>query len=153
MDTRFVNPFLNAVIRVLETMAFVKPVPGKPFLKKNRLTIGDITGIIGLTGYARGCIIFSLSTDAAIKIVSSMLGEEYTDLSDDVRDGIGELTNIIAGDARRELAENDLVFEAGIPTIIIGKGHEIESITKEPIIAIPFKIAEAPFLIEASFED
>jgi chemotaxis protein CheX len=62
------------------------------------------------------------------------------------------LTNIIAGDARRELSEGGMNFEAGIPTIISGKGHAVESITKGPVIAIPFTIETFPFLVEASFE-
>ncbi|MFQ5560356.1 MAG: chemotaxis protein CheX [Nitrospinota bacterium] len=152
MDIKYINPFLNATVRVLETMAFVKPTPGKPFLKKDKLTRGDISGIIGLTGEKKGAIVLSLSKEAAIKIVSSMLGETYTSLTDEITDAIGELTNIIAGDARRELAEGGHTFEAGIPTITTGKGHAIETITKGPVVAIPFTVDNFPFLVEASFE-
>ncbi len=152
MNVEFINAFLNAAIRVLEMMAFVKAVPGKPFLKQDKLSRGDISGIIGLTGSKRGAVVFSLSKEAALKIVSSMLGQQYTEMNDEVRDAVGEMTNMIAGDARRELAEKGHVFEAGIPTVIVGKGHEISSMVKEPTIAIPFKIDNDPFIVEASFE-
>ena len=36
MNVEYVNPFLNATKNVLEMMAFVKPVAGKPFLKKDK---------------------------------------------------------------------------------------------------------------------
>lgn len=152
MNVEYINPFLNAGIRVLETMAFVKPVPGKPFLKKDKLSRGDITGIIGLTGDKKGAVVFSLSKEAAIKVVSSMLGSQYTELTDEIKDAIGELTNIISGDARRELASNGHKFEAGIPTVIVGKGHEITSIVKEPTIAIPFTVEGHSIIVEVSFE-
>ena len=152
MNVEFINAFLNGGIRVLETMAFVKPVSGKPFLKQDNQSRGDISGVIGLTGSKKGAVVFSLSKEAALKIVSSMLGQQYSEMNDEVRDAVGELTNIIAGDARRELAEKGHVFEAGIPTVIVGKGHEIVSIVKEHTIAIPFKIDNDPFIVEASFE-
>ena len=54
MDVRFVNAFLEGTINVLKTMAFIEPRPGKPYLKQDSMAVGDISGIIGLTGSARG---------------------------------------------------------------------------------------------------
>ena len=152
MDVNIINPFLDATIKVIETMAFVKPVPDKPYVITDTLIGGDISGIIGLTGAKRGSVIFSLSKEAALKIVSSMLNEKFYYINTEIRDAIGELTNVIAGDARRALAEQGYNFKAGIPTVIIGEGHEIESITSGPILAIPFKVDGCPFVVNASFE-
>ena len=54
MDVRFINPFIDATTDVLTTMAGIAPKAGKPFLKKNDLASGDVSGIIGLTGGASG---------------------------------------------------------------------------------------------------
>jgi len=35
MDVKLINPFINATANVLETMAFVKPEAGRPYLKKD----------------------------------------------------------------------------------------------------------------------
>lgn len=152
MKSEYINPFLNATTNVLSMMAMLTPTAGKPFLKTDKKGIGDISGVIGLTGASRGAVVLSFSTGAACKIVGSMLGEEFADLTPEVKDAVGELTNMISGDARRRLAEIGLNFEAGIPTIISGKGHEIESITKGPVIAIPFTVDGHAFTVEASFE-
>lgn len=152
MNADFINPFLKATINVLSMMAFVKPEAGKPFIKKDRKAQGDISGIIGMTGATKGVVVFSLSKEAAIKIVSSMLGEDYKEINDDVSDAIGEITNMISGDARRELATKGYTFEGGLPSIIIGQGHVIESITKGPTVAIPFTLDGAKFVVETSFE-
>lgn len=133
-------------------MAFLKPVPGKPYVITDTLVGGDISGIIGLTGEKKGAVVLSLSKKAALKIVSSMLNEQFCYINTEIRDAIGELTNIIAGDARRALAEQGHMFEAGIPTVVIGMDHEIESITSGPILAIPFKVDECPFIVTASFD-
>lgn len=152
MKADFVNPFLNATMNVLSMMASVKPVPGKPFLKKDNKAHGDISGVIGLTGSSKGVVVITFSKEAALKIVSSMLGETYTELNSDISDAVGEITNMISGDARRELAEKGYNFEAGLPSIIKGPGHEIENITKGPTVAIPFDLEGAKFVVETSFE-
>lgn len=152
MKAEMVNPFLNATVNVLTMMANVKPVPGKPFLKKDKKAHGDISGIIGLTGASKGVVIISLSTEAAIKIVAGMLGETYTEITAEITDAVGELTNMISGDARRELVEKGYTFEAGLPSIVKGKGHEIESITKGPTVAIPFDLDGSSFTVETSFD-
>jgi chemotaxis protein CheX len=152
MKSEFINPFLQATINVLTTMANVTPAPGKPYIKQDKKCIGDISGIIGLTGASKGAIVLSFSTGAVCKIVGAMLGETYTEINEDIKDAVGELTNMISGDARRRLAEIGAVFEAGIPTIISGKGHEVESVTKGPVIAMPFTVDGDVFVVEASFD-
>lgn len=152
LKKEFINPFLEATVNVVSTMAMLKPTPGKPFLKKDKKAMGDVSGIIGLTGSKSGAVVLSFSASAACDIIGAMLGENFDELSPEVSDAVGELTNMISGDARRRLAAMGLSFEAGIPTIVHGKGHEIESVTKGPVIAIPFTINGHDFVVEASFE-
>ncbi|MBF0293293.1 MAG: chemotaxis protein CheX [Nitrospinae bacterium] len=152
MKSEYINPFLSATVNVLSTMAMVKPEPGKPYVKQDKKCVGDISGIIGLTGASKGAIVLSFSTGAVCKIVGSMLGETYTEINSDIKDAVGELTNMISGDARRRLAEIGAVFEAGIPTIITGSGHEVESVTKGAVIAMPFTVDGHVFVVEASFD-
>lgn len=152
MNAEFVNPFLSATVNVLEMMAFVKPIPGKPYLKKDRKASGDISGVIGLTGASKGVVIISLSTAAALKIVGGMIGETLTELNSEISDAVGEITNMISGDARRVLAEKGHSFEAGLPSVIVGQNHEIESMTKGATVAIPFTVDGSEFVVETSFE-
>lgn len=152
MIATYINPFLKGTVNVLKTMASLEPVPGKPYLKDDKLSMGDISGIIGLTGAKQGSVVVSFTKDCALKIISSMMAQEYTELNDEVRDAVGEITNMISGDARRHLAELGLKFEAGIPTVITGKGHEISNLCDGPRIVIPFKCEGLDFFVEASFE-
>ena len=133
-------------------MASVTPVPGKPYLKKDKLSMGDISGIIGLTGAKQGSVVVSFTKECALKVVSSMMMQQYTELDDEVRDAVGEITNMISGDARRQLADLGLKFEAGIPTVISGKNHEIFHSSDGPCIVIPFKCDGLDFFVEASFD-
>ena len=81
-----------------------------------------------------------------------MFGEEMTELNDEIADAVGELTNMISGQARKELAEIGKIFQGAIPSVITGKNHKLETMTKGPKIAIPFKTEFGSFTIEVCLE-
>ncbi len=150
IDVNVVNPFLDAVIDVLSTMAQISPVPGKPYIKGNRLAVGDVTGIIGITGKNKGTIAVTLSEECAMAVVGNMLGEKVTEV-EVLRDGIGEVTNMISGRARQGLAQLGLKYHAAIPMVIMGKGHVVKHYSDGPVLAIPFETPHGPVTVEVCF--
>ena len=152
MDVRLVNPFINATINVLETMAFISVNPGKPYLKRDSVAVGDVSGIMGLTGVANGTISVTFEERCILTIVSNMFGETMDELNNEIADAVGELTNMISGQARRELEEMGRVFKAAIPSVVTGKKHSIIHYTEGPKIAIPFNTDSGDFTIEVCFE-
>jgi chemotaxis protein CheX len=152
MDANLINPFINATTNVLSTMAFVQCKVGKPYLKKDDKAKGDVTGVIGLTGDSNGTIAVTFDQGSILKIVSNMFGEEMTELNHEVADVVGELVNMISGQARRELEELGRLFHAAIPTVISGRGHCVTHYTDGPKIAIPFTTEGGSFIIEVCLE-
>ena len=152
MDVRLVNPFINATINDLETMAFINVNAGKPYLKKDNVAVGDVSGIIGLTGVANGTIAVTFEEKCILAVVSNMFGETMSELNNEIADAVGELTNMISGQARRELEEMGRVFKAAIPSVITGRNHSIIHYTEGPKIAIPFSTDNGDFTIEVCFE-
>lgn len=152
MDVKLINPFINATLHVLETMASTKTTAGKPYLKKEEVAKGDVTGVIGLTGDSRGTVSVSFSEKCILAIVSKMFAEELTELNDEITDAVGELTNMISGQARQKLELVGKSLKAAIPTVIMGKDHTISHITSYPVVAIPFTTDNGDFTIEISFE-
>ena len=152
MDAKIINPFIKATVNVLEIMAFVKSEAGKPHLKKDNVVQGDVSGIVGFTGEANGTVSVTFDELCILKIVSNMFGEEMAEINNEITDAVGELTNMISGQARKELEEIGKVFHGAIPTVITGKNHTLETMTKGPKIAIPFKTECGSFTIEICFE-
>ncbi len=155
MNVEFINPFLEAVVKVVKTMAFTEPKAGKPSLRqKNAPSRGDVTGIVGLTGPVKGSFALSFSEPAILEIVTNMFGEDFLEVNSEVEDAVGELSNMVCGDARRLLEEKGHSFQASIPTVISGKGHNISHAIPGPSVVIPFTISQgATFFVEASFEE
>ena len=152
MDVKYVNPFINATLNVLETMAFTKAEARQPYIKKDQTAQGDVSGVIGLTGDASGTISVSFAKKSILSIVSNMLGEEMKELNEEIKDAVGEITNMISGQARQELENLGRSLQAAIPTVIMGKNHSIAHVTSHPIIAIPFSTPNGDFTIEVCFE-
>ena len=148
MNVKFINPFLEGTVTVLKTMAFVEPRAGKPYVKIDSLARGDISGVIGLTGSATGSLAVSFSEAAIIKIVSNMLGEEIKSMNSDIKDAVGEITNMISGAARKNLEADGFYIQAAIPTVVAGKNHSITHVMGGPSLIIPFEIDQGVFVVD-----
>ena len=148
MNVKFINPFLEGTISVLKTMAFVEPRAGKPYLKMDSIAKGDISGIIGLTGSATGSLAVSFREEAILKIVSNMLGENIKTMDSDIKDAVGEITNMISGVARKNLEAEGFNIQAAIPTVVSGKNHSIAHVLGGPSLIIPFEIDDGTFVID-----
>ena len=155
MDLERIDPFAEAVVNVLTTMAFTTPHPGEVFQKEHdEPSQGDVTAIIGLTGPVNGSMSISFSENAILQIVSNMFGEACKAIDGEVQDAVGELCNMISGDARRALGEKGIQFQAAIPTIVCGKGHRISHAGSGPSTVVPFQVGEdALFFVEICFDD
>lgn len=152
MKAEFLNPFLQATVNVLSTMAMLSPKPGKPQIKESDVAVGDITGIIGLTGHSEGSLAVSFSEACALKIVENMIGEKYTEMNEEVADAVGELTNMISGDARSQLQKLGFDFTSAIPTVVRGKDHTVRHVAQGgTTLMIPFSTDYGNFYIEATF--
>ncbi len=153
MKVEFINPFLEATINVIKTMAFTEVRPGKPFLKKGQGAFGDVTGIIGITGATQGSLSVTFTAPCIEQILTNMLGEPIKGITDEVKDAVGELTNMISGDARRALAAQGLQLDAAIPTIVAGPNHTVTHVVNAPTLAIPFETDAGSFTVEVALQD
>ena len=151
MDAKLINPFINATLNVLKTMAHVDAAPGKPTVKLDNRTWGDVTGIIGMAGEkVSGTMAISFEQTTILYAVSKMLMEEFTQINQDVVDAVGEITNMICGGTKKDLAEAGYKFDMAIPMIISGKGVEVKQMTASPILVIPFTSGPGSFVVEAN---
>jgi len=151
MDATLINPILEAILNVLKTMAFVDAKSGKMYLKKDRKANGDVTGIIGLMGEVTGTLSITFMESCIKGVIANMLGEEVREIDDEVRDAVGEITNMVCGDARRKLDDMGYKVASPRPTIVSGKNHVVQHLDRSsPCIAIPFETEFGDFTVEVS---
>ena len=88
----------------------------------------------------------------AKRIYAGMVGQEATELDEDVRDAVGEIANMIAGGAKATLSKDGYNFRIAIPSIVVGAGHTIEHKGKGPCLVVPFDLDGETFWLEVSFD-
>ena len=152
MKAEFINPFLEATVPVLKTMASLEAIPGRPFMKKDSSANGDVSGIASITGEAKESLCITFSRGCILHAISRMFGEEQKEIKEDVKDAVGELANMISGDPRRRLQEIGHTFQGSIPSVVSGPKYEVKHITKGPILSIPFGTPGGSFVVEVCFK-
>jgi chemotaxis protein CheX len=150
LDTEFINPFLNATVNTLKVQAQIQTEPGQVYVKKPKEFIqGDISGVIGIVSDSfNGSVVITFPEKVFLKIISNMLGEEYTKIDNDIVDGAGELTNMIFGQAKVVLNEKGYGIKTAIPSVVSGKDHSLSGLTKGPVVIVPFSTEFGPFFVE-----
>lgn len=150
MKVEHINPFLKAVTNTFATMLAADAHRGDLTLGDPKQRMFPISGLIGLSGKAHGMVVINLSTEVALKAASAMLMEEMNEVNDDVLDAVGELANVIAGQAKTDLEQYDL--SVSLPNVITGEGHEIRFPSTTPPLVVPFKTDFGPMRLEVGFE-
>jgi chemotaxis protein CheX len=148
MKAELVNPFLTATIELFERTFGIVPQAGEAYLderaSKHRW---DISAVMVLTGSAIGVVAIRLTRILADKLLRKS-GVEWS--SDEERESlcdgmVGELVNIISGNAAGQLADYDI--EISVPIVVQGINHTVSWPERAPILAIPFATDYGPFVV------
>jgi chemotaxis protein CheX len=138
-----INPFITSTLETLEKMAGTEAKPGKPVRRRDCACVHDISGIIGLSGGARGMVALAFPAATAVALANRMIGDSHTGLDAEVADAVGELANIVAGYAKQGLSEFNVTIS--LPSIILGSGHKIREPRDGLSFGVPFRSTAGDF--------
>lgn len=145
-----VNPFVTSTMETFTKMIGIDAKPGKLQLKKGSGQDYDITGIIGISGGAKGMVSLSFPKASAVAITNKFVGLNCTEITPDVIDAIGELANIVAGYAKRGLSEFNISIS--LPSVITGAGHHVMEPKDVFSFVVPFDTPAGPFHLAVSLK-
>jgi chemotaxis protein CheX len=152
VNSEFINAVASVTLRTFTTMISITPVKGNPSPQIYPTTLYDVTAIVGLAGSVTGTVSVQLKKAIAMKITSNMLQMPVNDLTDDVRDAIGELGNMIAGGLKTELEGKGISFDISIPTVVMGQGHQIGHMANSESLFYPFYVGQDPLVVSVSIK-
>jgi len=106
----------------------------------------SVTAVVGFGGLLSGACVFRTGGSAAIKIAAHMTGMEFEEIDDTVKDGIGEICNMLAGAWKGKVP--DLAANCGlsVPAVITGRDYNIH------VQAPEFKLLHSYAFDDAGFE-
>ncbi len=154
MKVEFINPFIVSLKNVISTMAQIDLQSEKPTKKVDEMARGDVSGIIGMIGpQVKGSMAITFDTKLAKNIMQNMLGEAAESLDDEVRDMVGEMTNMICGGAKNALSDQNYEFELATPVIVSGADHTIQHKVDGPKIILTFSSEQGNAYLEICFDN
>jgi chemotaxis protein CheX len=140
---QYIQSFIDVCQNVFRDLLGCELTAERPyFTNPDVVDRWDISAVIGLTGEARGAMVISMKTELAVRITGILTGASHFSVDEDVADAVGEIINIIAGNAKKSL-EEAFRLVISLPTIIEGNKHTIKWPNQQArVICIPFKIFE-----------
>ncbi|MDR2641487.1 MAG: chemotaxis protein CheX [Planctomycetaceae bacterium] len=102
-----------------------------------------VTGLIGLSGKCTGFISIAMPERVAVAAVSGLSMESYKSVNAQVIDGVGEITNIIAGGIKTKLYNTQwMIHNITIPSVILGSNYQISYSKGIEFCSISFEIED-----------
>jgi len=105
----------------------------------------SVTAVVGFGGLLSGACLFKSGSPEAMAIASSMTGMEFSDVDDTVKDGIGEICNMLAGAWKGKVP--DLAANCGlsIPAVITGRDYNLHVQAPEFKLVHTYRFAGGTF--------
>ncbi len=150
MDAQLINPFLKSTIQIFDQMFELTAEPGELY-KENRLKNHrwEISGIISILGNHFGLVVIRFPRHLSNKLLqkSGLKYKNEDEREQLVNEMVGEITNIISGNALGELADKG--YDVGIspPVVVQGRNHRLDWPVDVPIIGLPFITESGPFVV------
>jgi len=122
LKAEFINPFVGAAYEVIKNVAKFEARKGELAIVNSPVKGDEVNVVIGVTGDLTGQIIFCLSEATALVFASKMLMNLMTDsLNELAKSAIGEMGNMILGNAVTALGERGYFCNLTPPALLIGK--------------------------------
>jgi chemotaxis protein CheX len=106
----------------------------------------SVTAVVGFGGLLSGACVFNSGREAAIRIAAHLTGMEFDEVDDTVKDGIGEICNMLAGAWKGKVPNLAANCGLSVPAVITGSDYKLH------VQAPEFQLHHAYRFEDTSFE-
>lgn len=103
-----------------------------------------VTSIVNIDGAWHGAVLLQCSMTLASLMTASMVQGEDEPTSDDVRDVLGELTNVVAGNFKALLPQPCSI---SLPTVAFGTHYQIGVVGSDVLATVSFSCKDLPLVV------
>jgi chemotaxis protein CheX len=135
MDPMYIKPFVSSIQNVFSTMMQLQVTVKEPYVKPAGGPNHDVSGIIGLSGDVVGSVVLAFPQATAQNIVNLFTGQQIPYGTPDFADAVGELVNMITGNAKALFKEKKASISC--PSVIVGGNHRVAQQSDTACICIP----------------
>lgn len=106
-----------------------------------------LTAVIGLAGALSGAYTVLVSSEAAMQMTACMAGIEITTVDETVIDGLGEITNMLAGAWKSKIACLNAACLLSVPTVVTGTQYEVHKRTTAFRLSRSYRFNDSAFTV------
>jgi len=106
----------------------------------------DVSGIIGFSNALRGTIVISLDREVALSAAEAFIGQRPETIDSDVLDMVGELANMIAGNAKQRIGTAGISL--GLPTVVSGSDIRVSFEPGARVEFLSFATPKGPLCVQ-----
>jgi chemotaxis protein CheX len=126
LHNTLLEPFISATCLTLHEMASIDAAARSVSRERVERLPAGITAVLGLGAETRGYLLLTFSAQTAAAVAERVLAGVSHELSDEiVRDCIGEIANVVAGQAKALLAETPFRVTLSMPKVVDDPGTEL----------------------------
>ena len=153
MKVEYVNPFLESLHNLFDTMLGCPVERGEPGITKSNGNPREITALIGLSGNVKGTVALAFPNNTALAMVSRLMGMEIKTIDETIIDGLGEIVNIVAGGAKAKLSELESPpIDLSLPTVVRGSSYTVSYPSGSTWLELPFSSELGKFDLRVTLE-
>ncbi|MDD3370753.1 MAG: chemotaxis protein CheX [Alphaproteobacteria bacterium] len=155
LDETLAKDIVNAVVSSMSHTFNVDVKPGNTEYGEGMVSLGgDISGIIGLVqDQLDGTLILCMPFETLREILPHVLGKTVEITHEMATDAVGELTNMIFGQVKRELNLRSHQIKLGVPCVVSGKGHFVCQFYRGRNMIVPFHLDGKMFQVYVGLND
>lgn len=152
MKAVYINPIYIAARDVFQNMFSIELERGNLQVDEKIVPRNSINVSIGITGDLTGIILFSFPEEMVFNLVEEMSGMEFKEFDKFMASAIGELANIITGNAMSNLSESGYSCDIVPPQITVGVNKSFSTASKK-ILIIPMQAERDSFDLFISIKE
>lgn len=152
MNLELIDPFIKSASNVLTTMGSMEATHSDPVVCKE-LPPTDVTGILNMVSDSvEGVLAVSFTKPVIFELTKRLIGISPTDIDEDVKSLVGDITNMVYGGAKTILDDEGYNFDMSIPTVIQELDINIDFYKNSSVVVTTFETEVGKFYIQISFE-
>jgi len=136
MKAEYINSFYKATQDVFRLMLDLEVEKIGLKVEEDMVSSKEANIVLGVTGKLKGTILFSFTKDMTLKMVKTMAGMELEEIDNFVSSALGEIANIIGGNAVTVLASHGLICDITPPQINIGQYKSFSMANKKTFLLV-----------------
>ena len=150
---QLIGEIISGVKEVFSMMIMVEVSEGQTITSDKKDLTADLTSIIGFAGGLSGMVAIHCTGAFAKKMTTSFLGMDVDGLDDDVKDAVGEVTNMIAGNLKTSFQKMGKDINIAIPNTVVGKELKLCGFAGAMGHLVPFESELGEFWVELKYKE